>query len=145
MYELRGTNDGWSLTSDEIVTRVSFDQWMMTILGDELQIGLEHPFVYANTTRSYACDPSVPRSNEALISLLGVHIATINVRDSGQMSVEFGDGSSISAEPSPDFEAWSVSSRRGLQIIAIPGGELAFWNEEGGPSLLSLRPNHGPH
>jgi hypothetical protein len=50
------------------------------------------------------------------------------VKTGGDLELEFGSGLMIEVPPDPHYEAWQLDLP-GHKIIAMPGGELAVWDE----------------
>jgi len=57
--------------------------------------------------------------------LSGLTVAAATASSTGTLSVTFTDGTSLSVEPSPDYEAWGAVAPDGVQYICLPGGEIA--------------------
>ena len=57
--------------------------------------------------------------------LSGLTVSTAVANSVGSLMVTFADGTRLSVEPSPDYEAWGAVSPGGVQYICLPGGEIA--------------------
>jgi len=45
----------------------------------------------------------------------------------GRLDVRFSDGSTLTVDPHPQFEAWNLTSDSGVRMVALPGGGVASW------------------
>lgn len=48
----------------------------------------------------------------------------------GALELRLSEGVEIWVNPDPDYEAWTVAGASGLEVVSLPGGELAVWREE---------------
>lgn len=65
-----------------------------------------------------------------LPSLLHRKIASAIAEESGALALDFEDGTRLRVEPSPRYEAWTMTGPHGRMIVCMPGGELAIWSQE---------------
>lgn len=45
----------------------------------------------------------------------------------GKLVLGFSDGSRLSVEADPQYEAWEAVGTGGLRVICVPGGSLSIW------------------
>jgi Family of unknown function (DUF6188) len=72
-------------------------------------------------------------SRQSLAPALAEYGLTVEVavaHKSGRLDLAFSDGSVLTVEVDPNFEAWDLSGPRGFLVVSIPGGDLAIWSEQ---------------
>ncbi|MFI7547483.1 DUF6188 family protein [Actinoplanes sp. NPDC049599] len=67
--------------------------------------------------------------SDALATLLGDVVRTARARDTGELEITFGSGSTLLVDVDPDVESWAVAGPGGFLIVCLAGGELAFWGD----------------
>lgn len=91
-----------------------------------LEIRLNAPFRFSlpdGTSRTI--DPEATEQVAPLLTLIGRAVAYMTVTRVGSLEVGFGDGSVLSAESHPRYEAFQVNgggALEGLQYLARSGG-----------------------
>ena len=95
-------------------------------LQSSLEIRLAVPFALAHADGIVReVDPDEPERLAPLLSLLGREIVELVVTHTGALSVAFSDGTTISVESHPRYEAFEVQGGgelEGLAYLAGPGG-----------------------
>ena len=119
----------WSLR-DHRVTQLLMDlrsfRFQTWSLEASAEIRLAVPFTYWEPDGlERQLDPEEPEQLAPLLSLLGRSIDTLTIARRGQLTIRFGDGSSIGIEPHPRVEAWEIQgggALEGLGYLCNPGG-----------------------
>jgi hypothetical protein len=100
-----------------------FQTWTMQASA-EVRIGV--PFTYREPDGvERRIDPEEPEQLAPLLTLLGRSIDTLVIDRTGELAVDFGEGSRISVRPHPRFQAWEIQgggALEGLGYICGPGG-----------------------
>jgi hypothetical protein len=63
------------------------------------------------------------------LAAFGLTVERAVAYESGRLDLAFADGSALSVEPLPLYEAWEVWGPRGVLLVSIPGGDLAVWSD----------------
>ncbi len=123
--------DRWILPVGEgVVTQLQIDFAFGFTVG-WLHFRIETPFAFG---AEGAAAEYEPEASAALCPLLALHQARIvagEVFKDGRLAIRFADGRTLSVQPNPQYEAFSITgSRTGEQevrLISLPGGGLAEW------------------
>ena len=65
-----------------------------------------------------------PKEYVPLVSLIGQTVEAARATLSGELILEFSDGSRLSAKPDPRYEAWNLTVEA-LFLVCLPGGGIA--------------------
>lgn len=57
-------------------------------------------------------------------------ITSFDIDDDGKLSIEFDQNANkIITKSDMNYEAWEINGPDGFQVVCMPGGELAIWEE----------------
>jgi hypothetical protein len=142
---LTETDDGWELPfRGALVTRCYIDPHAVGLLLDEANVYLEGSFELAK-----AGEPAElgvgddPTAYVPLISLIGHNVSEARAPRDGQLVLGFSDGSSLTAKPDPNYEAWNLTFD-GLTLVCQPGGGVAVFRPSPGNAVRADHLDHGP-
>jgi hypothetical protein len=131
--ELIEASDRWIVAPmDEVtVTRCCVDYGFTLNLSGRsgsFEIRIEQPFELTLKPDVLHFDPSgdAERLGPAL-SVLHQTVVNITAFADGRLSIGFGSGAELRVQPSDEFEAWTLVGPESLQLVSIPGGDLAIW------------------
>lgn len=119
------------------VTEIRVDYAFTLILDDSWMLRIECPLVVTSgSSEPTVVDPSPdPDVMGPLLSLLGSRVSDARATADGALSLSFSTGVSIDVPVDPDFEAWILVADNGEQLIALPGGDTAYFGpNRPGPS-----------
>ena len=125
---LTETDDGWELPlCGALVTRCYIDAHAVGLLLGETNVYLEGASELAwRGERAVLGLGDDPTEYVPLISPIGHVVSEARASRDGQLALEFSDGSSLNAEPDPNYEAWNLTFD-GLTFVCQPGGGLAVF------------------
>jgi len=114
----------------ESVDAIWIDHMIKLVFSSGATVGLECAFTFGATAdRHTIIDPDGDKAEIA--PLLRLHSATATkARATGSiLTIDFADGSYLSAGPDPAFESWHYTGPETPpnRIIIMPGGEPAIW------------------
>ncbi|MGI8806316.1 MAG: DUF6188 family protein [Acidimicrobiales bacterium] len=69
---------------------------------------------------------------EAVLALLRLVIEEATAYKDGRLELRIAGGAILQVPPDEGFEAWEAAGPDGMQVIALPGGELAVWRSTEG-------------
>lgn len=134
-HEVVDRGDHWILPlQGRLVTRCFVDNafgidfWLK---DDEYTVRIGEPFLYIESERQHSISPEEPTTLCPVLSILHKEVNSIRAYKTGSLCISFSDGSYLSVDASPDYEAWEISGSNGLEIISMPGGDLAIWTPGG--------------
>jgi hypothetical protein len=119
----------WSFV-DSAVTQLIVDpggfRFVVWSLEGSIEVRVGVPFTLraANQTSSIL-DPECASDLAPTLDLLQVDLATIRVRRSGELRIDFANGAVLSVEPHPAYEAWEINgtgTMHELGYLCGPGG-----------------------
>lgn len=58
----------------------------------------------------------------------GLTVTRAVAHKNGRLEIAFTDGSALSVEPDPKYEAWDLRGPRHFLVVSTPGGGLAVWS-----------------
>lgn len=90
---------------------------------------IEGTFTLKKNDSSTVLSADRAKSLAPALALFGNVVASAMAGKDGSVRLSFSDGTSISSEPDPDYEAWELSETGGKLIVSKPGGGLAIWCE----------------
>lgn len=94
----------------------------------DVAIVLERPFeLSARGAGVRIVDPLTPSSMTVVPTLLRAGTDQVHVSRLGVLTLKCLDGSTLVAQPSPEYESWSLSTSDGGRLICMPDGGLAVW------------------
>lgn len=115
------------------VDRTAFDyQVRLTLVGPgpgekhrvDAELVIETSFVLCDAEGgTHRLDPGTGSGLAPVLDLFGKTINTVEVDDSGALTLGFGDGARLSIDPHPEFESWHLVGRGVDPISVAPGGE----------------------
>jgi hypothetical protein len=119
----------WTLAGHRI-TQLSLDLGSFRLLTWTLdasaEVRLAVPFTFREPDAiERTIDPEEPEQFSPLLSLLGRTIELLVVTRHGELTLAFGDGSSLRVLPHPRFAAWEVQgggALEGMSYLGEPGG-----------------------
>jgi uncharacterized protein DUF6188 len=120
--------------ADAAVTRVALDYAAVLLLigsaDESLEIYIEGCFELHRGDSCLRLDPQLQdaRLGELFSLRRRGFRACVAARD-GTLRVEFDGDVRIVVAPDPDYDAWDVNHRGHMQVVALPGGELAIWDQ----------------
>jgi hypothetical protein len=118
------------LLEGQVVTRVCLDHSVTLLTTDGSELKLESAFSIAPPNSSPPGEvrpPNLETTAELVVRLLHQQIALVTVTTRGHLTLQFASGHVVACSPSEVFEAWTLTSSAGEQIICLPGGGLARW------------------
>lgn len=68
-----------------------------------------------------------PELFQPMSGLVGQIVAESAIDDAGNLTLVFGNGVTLIAQPDSSYEAWTLTGPNGLMVVCMPGGELARW------------------
>lgn len=117
------------LPEGESVNRCYIDfQFTMQLLGCQLLVVVEGPFVLRTGTSTIVVDPEIPESIGPALSVVRRKVESIKAYDRGMLEVTFDHDLAITVEPLELFEAWNIAGNGGPMLVCMPGGKLAVWS-----------------
>jgi hypothetical protein len=119
----------WRL-HDHRITQLTLDlgsfRFLTWTLDASAEVRLGVPFTFREPDAvEHIIDPDEPEQLSPLLSLLGRTIELLVATRHGELTLAFGDGSSLHAIPHPRFEAWEVQgggALEGMSYLCAPGG-----------------------
>src|SRR5687768_463329 len=99
-------------------------------LDGSTELRLEAPFALRTAAGAERIiDPTETLALAPVLALLRRRVASLTVARTGDLTVEFGDGSALVARPSPRQDAWELQGGGTLEGMAYrcrPGGEMGW-------------------
>lgn len=114
------------------VQRLCFDYAVSIETSDGAVLRIETPFQLSQSGEDpfQTVDPEhLEQSGSSLFSLINGEIGSASISDWGALSIRFAKGQLLLCEPNSQFEAWSIASPSGEQMVCLPGGGVAVWPE----------------
>lgn len=118
--------NGQSVTEIQLGYQVSLD------FSDGHNVQIENDFAHINKTGKFdiSLRNGISETDAKQISLLrGSVVTTATVSDSGALELKFDDGSEITVQPDPDYDAWSFSGPHGTEIVCMVGGNVTTFGD----------------
>ena len=123
----------WTLEGHRI-TQLSLDltsfRFLTWTLDASAEVRLASPFTFREPDGvERIIDPEEPEQVSPLLSLLGRNIDVLVATRQGELTLAFGDGSSLRALPHPRTDAWEVQGGGALEGMAYrcaPGGGVPW-------------------
>jgi hypothetical protein len=130
--ELLDDGDGWAILPELILwlSQVSIDYCFKMLFWSNLgscEVTIGQPFLFQSLASQREIDPENTADLMPVIMLLHQNATRITVSRSGQMRIEFEDGSLIQSDAHDKYEAWTITTSSGGRAIARPGGGVDFW------------------
>jgi hypothetical protein len=89
-----------------------------------LAIGATFRFVTSRGAMHHL-DPEATRSALGpVLDLVAQTVERASASEDGELSVGFSDGSSLTVDPDPSYEAWQLDGPDGGYLVCLPGGTL---------------------
>lgn len=57
------------------------------------------------------------------------HISSLDVDENGNLSIEFDKDIKVLTKFGTNYEAWEINGPDRFQVVCMPGGTLAYWNQ----------------
>jgi hypothetical protein len=118
----------------KILQSVLIEHTVRMQLSDVYLIVIESPFRLDIHGDSYSLSPEGQPDDalQALRQLVGHTTEDATAHAAGALHVIFEGGArpTVEPDPSPSYEAWSVSGPGGALVVSTAGGELATWKSQ---------------
>jgi hypothetical protein len=109
--------DGYRVT--QLLVDASSFRFQSWALDGAVEIRCGAPFTFRDVDgREVAIDPELPERLAPLLTLTGRGLATVRVRRSGELMMQFGDGSAIVVPPHERYEAWEIRGSGVLEKLS---------------------------
>ena len=96
------------------------------------EVRIEQPFeLCTNGGRRRLTWHEDPVALAPALAVLHARVAEALAVKDGRFEIRFRDGRRLEVPANADFEAWTLVGPGGLQLVSMPGGELAVWSAEG--------------
>jgi hypothetical protein len=123
----------WTMVGHR-VTQLSIDlhsfRFLTWTLNASSEVRFSAPFTFREPDGiERIINPEEPEQLAPLLSMLGRGMELLVATRRGELSLEFGDGSSIRAVPHPRIESWQVQGGGALEGMAYrcePGGGVPW-------------------
>jgi hypothetical protein len=115
------------------VSRICFDYGVTLMTESRFELRFETTFhVRLSGSDEETIEPGEigPAARQVLALLHGV-VASTEIEKTGRITVSFVDGSELTAEPSDEFEAWSIAGPKMVRVVCLPGGSVTEWSPTG--------------
>jgi uncharacterized protein DUF6188 len=132
----RESDEGWTIALEWLdVTMCNVDYaftlvfWALDQDGAQLRVEVPFELVEPDGTR-WLLDPERNRRDLGpALDCFGKTVARLFIdRQRGGLELAFADGTRLSVEPHPKFEAWDLTGPGSLKLVCTPGGgEPAMW------------------
>jgi hypothetical protein len=120
---------GWEIPIADTGTRVVIDYGVSVATTDGYTFRIEQPFVLTNVEGNELL--LVPEGDPLrlcpVLALARTSVTSARAFDDGRLELDFADGSTIRVPCGENYEAWEAAGPGGLNIVAVPGGELCVW------------------
>ena len=134
--EIEETPQSWIITvEDMIVSQCRIDYAFSLILlrkSDELslEIRIEGNFIYFVGKKKYHLSPGKePSKIYPALGILHKNMESLVAGKDGNLKLTLENDLHIFVPPDPNYEAWAISSRKGLLFVGLPKG-IAVWKPE---------------
>jgi hypothetical protein len=95
--------------------------------GNVTTIRIEGPFTFETHGATQRLFPEHPTALGPALSTLSKTVTAVHAYKDGCLEVRFADGSSLSAKPDVEYEAWEIVGSDGLRVVCTPEGCLSIW------------------
>ena len=115
----------------QAISRIGFDFAIILLTDDGAEIRIESELSIRSPSGDiHILDPEHSGGNASqVLSLLhGVVRRATADETTGELSLEFDDGSQLRVDPDDDYEAWTFAGRKGEKCVSLPGGGLGLWS-----------------
>lgn len=111
--------------------RFSLDMYIQA--NDCMTVTIETPFGLQADGQDHTLSPGGDSTLLGpALSLLHKTVQSGTAWKAGRLEIVFRDGTTLTVQPDPDYEAWEVTSAGGGLVVCCPGGGLAVWQAETG-------------
>jgi hypothetical protein len=110
------------------IGRIQVDS-QLTFYAEDLQLVCETGFTIEDGERSDWVDPADTATFLPAVMLFNRRLDSALVYKNGMLRLTFEDGARLRVLPHASYEAWNLSGSGGLQLVCMPGGELAVWSQ----------------
>jgi len=120
----------YSLEGQE-VSRLCFDYAVVIETVDGTELRIETPFRLSSADSTHLDEVHPDRLDEmgsVVVGLLRQQIVRASIDESGALSLRFARGQRLECPPDPKFEAWTLVTASGEQMVCLPGGGVAHWS-----------------
>lgn len=102
-----------------------------------LNLRLEADFDYLDSagTLHRITPEDDPTSCGPALGVSRATVASMHTTSDGHLEMTFTDGSRLSVEATPAYEAWATTESNGAKVVCLPDGELAIWGPLDQPSI----------
>lgn len=118
---------------DAAVTRVALDYAAVLLLvgsaDESLEVYIEGCFELHRDGSRLRLDPQLQDARLGeLFTLRRRAFRECIARADGVLTLELEGDVRVVVQPDPDYDAWDITHRGHVKVIATPGGELAIWD-----------------
>lgn len=131
-------SDGWEVDLAGLaVTDTSIDRAFVIVLwdgDDQWEARIEGAFAWTADGRPpVRYEPDTGLEVGAVPQVVGSVVSHLWVTASGELQIQFEDGSRIEVDVDDRYEAWQITGPDRILIVGMPGGQVAVWNADDTP------------
>jgi hypothetical protein len=132
--ELNEIDQSWQLSLRQgIVRLIQIDFRLGLFLSDppdELIIYVETVFSLENASGRTSLQVERPLSLCPMLAFFNARVRSVLIQKTGNLKVNFEDGSCLEVEPDNIHDAWQVASpSRGFLLVCSPGGTVSVFRD----------------
>jgi hypothetical protein len=102
--------------------------------SQKVMIRIEGPFTLSKDGQTYELSAEDrPGDLGPALELSRTSIRSAVVQKSGELELNFDDGTALLVRGDPNYEAWTLTVTGGPIVISGPGGKLTFFNAPANP------------
>lgn len=113
--------DGVRISSVQVDSQLTFH-------AEDFQLVCELGFAVEQGERSDWVVPGDTATVLPAVMLFNRRLEGAIAYKNGMLRLLFEDGSTLRALPHESYEAWNLNGADGLNIVCMPGGDLAVWS-----------------
>jgi hypothetical protein len=96
-----------------------------------VSLRIEGPFTVTERGAPFNMDPAEPQCLGPAVALINASVRKARASAEGRIRITFEDGRELTAEPSDDFEAWSLAGPKDAKAVCRVGGGISTWGSHG--------------
>jgi hypothetical protein len=133
--DLVEAEDHWRLpVTGTAINQCCFDFAVVLRLGTGeamWEIRISQPFLVVTPDGTeQLVVPEEPARVEVVLALLRLTVKEAIAYKDGRLELRLAGGTVVQVPPDEGFEAWEAAGPDGMQVIGLPGGDLAVWRSK---------------